>query len=149
DDGRQVDADFTGLLGHREAEILVGDDDRRFVFISVRNALQRLLEEGLLIDNLDELLWRARARQWPEPRAFAASHDYGDDLIRHNSLSGGRRLVVVWAQPWIGKPVTTYYSGLMWKSGDDGSGKRMETRQPAVGAGTINYGGALCRHLWD
>src|SRR5262249_13302729 len=47
------------------------------------NARKRLLERRSLSDEGDELLGHALARDRPQPRSRAATHDHRDDLSRH------------------------------------------------------------------
>ena len=78
-----LDAALAQLLGHDEAEIGTGDDDRAREQVGVGNAREHLLERRSLADQGDELLRHAFARDRPQPRSRAAAHDHRDDLSRH------------------------------------------------------------------
>ncbi len=82
-----LDAALAQLLGHDEAEVGIGDDDRTREQIGVGDALKHLLEHRSLADQRHELLRHALARDRPQPRSRAAAHDHRDDLSRHERKS--------------------------------------------------------------
>jgi len=78
-----LDAALAQLLGHDEAEVAIGDDDRSREQVGMRNARKHLLERRPLPDERNELFGHALARNRPQSRPRAAAHDHRDDLSRH------------------------------------------------------------------
>jgi hypothetical protein len=78
-----LDAALAQLLGHHEAEIGAGDDDRAGEQRGVGNPRQHLLKGRLRPDQGDELLGHALARHRPQPGAGAAAHDHRNDGSCH------------------------------------------------------------------
>ena len=77
-DGAGVDPDLAQLLGHDEAEIGGGDDERRRIFRPAHPP-RGLLKERRLTRERGELLGIGPPGQGPEPRAEAAAKEDGMD----------------------------------------------------------------------
>jgi hypothetical protein len=76
------DAGLAELFADDEAMLLVADHHRGREQGAVREAVQRLLEEGVALAQRHELLGIDRARHRPEARTGAAAHDHRIDRHR-------------------------------------------------------------------